>query len=224
MNPRVRFEKTPPAIAALPVNEKGFPVPWFVPWIDDKPDFRAVDPRQILKAHRESRCWICGGKLGGTKVFAIGPMCGVNRVSAEPPSHLVCARFAVKACPFMSRPLAKRAAIDDLATAQPPAGIMLEHNPGVTLLWTTQTYRFEREDDVRGLFRIGSPTKVEWYREGREATHDEALEAIHLGLPKLFEMAAQDERRGFAGSVAALREKTLRLNKYLPKEDGHAPS
>src|SRR3954468_4258359 len=98
--PRSRFSDVPAGLARLPINDKGFPVPWFVPWIEGKPDFRAVDPRRILQAHNEGRCWICGGKFkaGALKIFAIGPMCGVNRVSAEPPSHGQCARFAVVAC------------------------------------------------------------------------------------------------------------------------------
>ena len=38
----------PSRIAALPVDERGYPVPWFVAWIDGKPEFRCADPAKFL--------------------------------------------------------------------------------------------------------------------------------------------------------------------------------
>lgn len=70
----------PPRIARLPVNDAGYPVPWFVAWIDGKPDFRVIGPAKLPKAVKEGRCWICGDKITGpTVAFVIGPMCAVNR-------------------------------------------------------------------------------------------------------------------------------------------------
>ena len=208
-----RFPDAPSQIASLPLDERGFPVPWFVPWIKGQPEFRAVDPRSIREADAKGLCWCCGGRLrGGVKAFVIGPMCAVNRISAEPPSHLSCARFAVTACPFLSKPLAKRADISDLPHSPTP-GIMIERNPGVILIWKTQTYRVERED--RGiLFRLGAPTGVEWYAYGRQADRVEIIESIESGLPRLVEVAKQDGRAG----LDALRKQIERAVKLVPAE------
>jgi hypothetical protein len=134
-------------IQALPLDpERGYPVPWFVQWFDDAnqptecgighPDYRVVDTRKMALAVRQRRCWICGGILGKYMAFTIGPMCALNRVSAEPPSHQDCAIFSAKACPFLTRPhMRRRDHIPDGITS--PAGVMLTRNPGVTLVWTT---------------------------------------------------------------------------------------
>jgi hypothetical protein len=207
-----RFPEAPPQIQRLPLDERGFPVPWFTPWIKGKPDFRAVYPDQSQKAHTKGLCWICGGRNIGVKAFVIGPMCAVNRVSAEPPSHLSCARFAAVACPFLSRPLAKRADVSDL-NGQPPPGIMIERNPGVTLIWSTQTYRAEKHDTGL-LFRIGAPIKTEWFAYGRAATRAEVVESIETGLPRLVEVAKQDGPL----AMAELRKCLERAVKLVPAE------
>lgn len=187
-----RFPNAPPQIASLPTDRRGFPVPWFVTFIDGEPEFRAVDPSKIFQAHGKHTCWVCGRRLGPRKAFVIGPMCAVNRVSAEPPSCLSCARFSVTACPFMSRPLAKRADLSDLEGTSQPPGLMIARNPGVTLIWETATYRAEKQPEGGLLFRIGSPMRVSWWREGREASRAEVIESVRTGLPALRRVAEQD--------------------------------
>jgi hypothetical protein len=140
-------------------------------------------------------------------------MCAVNRLSAEPPSHWLCAQFAVKACPFLSKPLAKRADVSDLAHTN-PAGVMIERNPGVTLIWGTKTYRAERQPEGGMLFRIGSPARLEWFAHGRRATRDEIIESIETGLPRLREMARLDGKAG----LAALKQQVERAVKLVPAE------
>jgi len=98
----------PERMKGQPEDARGFPVPWFVAWKDGAPIFQAADARKWAKAVKEKRCWLCGKTLGVHHAFVIGPMCGVNRVTAEPPSHRECAEYALKACPFLSRPAAKR--------------------------------------------------------------------------------------------------------------------
>lgn len=208
-----RFPDAPAQIARLPLDKRGYPVPWFVPWVKGEPEFRAVDPSRAREAHVRGLCWVCGLKLGTIKAFVIGPMCAVNRLSSEPPSHVVCARFAVKACPFLSRPLAKRADTSDMLGAQPPPGIMIERNPGVTLIWHTQTYRAEK---VQGglLFRIGAPVNTEWVCQSREATRVEIIESIESGLPFLRQVAEQDGPE----ALQALRACIERAVKLVPAE------
>src|SRR5215471_20238556 len=94
----------PERVAKLPRDEKGRPVPWFVAWPDGKPDFRCVDAPKIYIAYRDQLCWICGEKLGKFLAFPIGPMCAVNHIASEPPSHKDCAIYAAMACPFLATP------------------------------------------------------------------------------------------------------------------------
>ena len=93
----------PARIAALPVDAIGRPVPWFVAWIDGKPDFRVVGPGKLQQALR-GLCWVCGrGFAGGEdRAWLIGPMCAITLTTAEPSSHLECAAWSAKNCAFLA--------------------------------------------------------------------------------------------------------------------------
>src|SRR4051812_961023 len=107
-NAAVQAVPMPDRIRRLRINDKGFPVPWFVADVDGVPDLRVVDARKIKVAWKERRCWVCGDKLGSTVAFALGPMCAVNRTVSEPPSHRACIEFSVRACPFLANPRTRR--------------------------------------------------------------------------------------------------------------------
>jgi hypothetical protein len=130
--------------------------------------------------------------LGRFRTFVAGPMCAINRTSAEPPSHLECARFAAKACPFLTKPRMRRND-KDLPEHKDAPGTMLSRNPGCCVIWTTQAPIVVKHQDRNGmLFDIGEPTSVEWWAEGRRATRDEVMASISSGLPILQKMAAEE--------------------------------
>jgi hypothetical protein len=190
---------------SLPVV-RGYPVPWFVGWINGQPEFRAADPVRWRRAVRQKLCWVCGDKLGRHVTFVAGPMCGINRTSSEPPCHRECAQWSARNCPFLARPHAKRREDDTTAALEPAPGIALARNPGVTLLWTTRGY--ELFGDGRGgvLIAMGEPEAIEWYAEGKPARHEAVLASIRSGLPSLEAVAATE-----AGGLEALRELTERF-------------
>lgn len=196
------------------VDHRGFPVPWFVTWHDGDYDFRAVDPRKIREAYMQSKCWLCGRKLHRNRAFVIGPMCAVNRVSPEPPSHVECARFAAKACPFLSRPRMRRMPHEE--HDRPTAGLMIERNPGACIMWVCRNYTAMRVDDDHPglLFRIGDPVYLEVYAEGREATQEELRESFDSGLPILRAMAEEDEKRE-KGALDELERMTAKARRIL---------
>lgn len=179
----------PERLARLPRDKRGFPVPAFVEWIDDEPDFRIMSREHLVACVKKSRCWICGDVLGAYKVFVIGPMCCVNRVAPEPPSHYECALFAARNCPFLSKPLAKRGDLSDVGEVH-VAGMMIERNPGVCALWVTRRYSVFHANGT--LFKIGDPERVEFYAKGRKAFLDEIDESVVTGLPILEEAAVKD--------------------------------
>lgn len=191
----MRFPDLPKAMQALPVDHRGFPVPWFVQWIDGEPVFPAMDGTKLVSAQRDGLCWVCGGKLPTARAYVIGPMCVINRISSEPASHLDCARFSARNCPFLANPRMKRvphhklgAAVDDLSSA----GIMIERNPGACAVYITQRAAkpFRAGDGV--LFELPKPSRVEWFAHGRSATRDEVLASINSGLPLLDEQCGRD--------------------------------
>jgi hypothetical protein len=204
----------------LPIDKRGYPVPWFVRWINGEPEFRAMDPRKFKAAINDRLCWICGEKLFREEVFVIGPMCAVNRISSEPPSHRECAVYAAINCPFLSKPHMHRRTDETFeAEKKPAAGLMIERNPGATLVWYTRSHELQTVRNRPGagdgvLFRIGSPFKVEWYSRGRTATRAEVLESIESGLPLLREAAATHD--GPEGT-AHLEAQITQAMKLIPR-------
>ena len=175
----------PDHIKKLPISERGYPIPWFVPKDrDGKPITQAADPNKRLTAVRSDRCWVCGEPRGVYKAFVIGPMCMVNRITAEPPCHLDCAEYTVRACPFLAKPNMRRNP-SDIPDKKPSAGLMLERNPGVSVIWLTK--KMQRVPDQLGswLIKVGDPVSVRFFREGREATREEIVASIESGMPLL---------------------------------------
>lgn len=186
----------PPRIARLPVDDRGYPVPRFVTWIDGKPDFRLADTAWVRRAIVERRCFLCGEPLGRFLAFVIGPMCAVNRISSEPPCHKECAEYAVRACPFLCFPQRGRNPHDLPENKVKPAGHMIMRNPGVALVWVTKRYEVVHSpiDRRRGcLLQIGDPISKSWWAHGRPATLDEVMHAVETGLPALRQIAKDND-------------------------------
>jgi len=195
----------------LPIDERGYPVPFFVEWIGGKPEFRAADAKKLVQCVKEHLCWICGQKLFREQVFVAGPMCAINRVSSEPPSHRECARYAVVACPFLVKPhMVRREA------GMPEEKVMTEgallRNPGVAMLWFCHRYKVQRANP--GVyFHMGTPFHVEWYMQGRPASRGDVEESIESGLPLLrasSQIATEDDEEELQIQVKFAK-------RYLPK-------
>ncbi len=216
----VELPPMPPRIASLPRDRRGYPIPWFTAiGADGEPDFTAAFQPRWGEAVRKGRCWICGQQLGAFKVFVIGPMCAVNRVSSEPPSHLTCAGFAAVACPFLVKPRMRRQQPDPESI--PPPGIMIERNPGVTALWTTRTFKLHQVTYGRPgqLIIMGAAMAVTWYREGRSATLEEVSEAIASGMPILTAEAEKEGPQAMQDLLASVQD----LLPLLPREPEPEP-
>jgi len=211
IDPRTMNER----IKALPRDPRGFPVPWFVHIGKDKvADFRIIGAAKVEYAIGANLCWICGHALPRDKAFNIGPMCTINRVSAEPPSHRSCAVFAAMNCPFLTKPRMRRNTKDLPEGHMPPVGKPVMHNPGATCVWVTQEFRVMPVDNGV-LFRIGEPIDVRWFCHGKTATRDEVVKAIGKGLPILIDEAKQEGE----DAVRALLQAVQRMRQYLPAHE-----
>lgn len=228
---RPELEPLPPRMHLLPIDSRGYVVPWFVQWLDANlrpttwnapgayPEFRVADRDKWMRAVNDGRCWVCGGRLGVFKTFVLGPMCGLNRTTSEPPCHRECAQWSARNCPFLTRPQMERRDHDALAEqcrGHVP-GNMLERNPGVTLLWTTRHFRVWRDDKGAPLLTVGDPTAVEWFAGGRAATRADVEASVAGGYPFLERIAMdQDAREPDAGAVRVLQAQRTRLEALYP--------
>lgn len=187
---REGLDPLPRHMIGLPEDERGYPIPWFVPFIENAegvkiPEFRVMDTKKWVIAIRERCCWVCGLRLGRHLTFPIGPMCAINNITSEPPAHYDCALWSVRNCPFLSRPKMIRRegalppAVDPTKTI---GGIALLRNPEVTVLWTTQEYRAQADGRGGHLLHFGEAEHVEWWRERNKATQQECFDAIQNGL------------------------------------------
>jgi hypothetical protein len=217
---RKELEALPARMQTLPLDARGYPVPWFVSWEHGVPEFRAMDGAKLRRAIRDRLCWVCGHPLGRYLAFVVGPMCGINRTSAEPPSHLECAEWSARNCPFLSRPHMVRReddTINDEALLKQSDGFALSRNPGVTLVWITRHYNTFRGPGpiVAGkptgatlgkmLFEMGEPSRVLFYAAGRPATRAEVVASVESGLPALSEMAELQRDQGAPAALLAMK-------------------
>lgn len=173
-----------------PVDRRGFPVPFFVAEVDGEWRFDIVDPKKYQQCIDRDLCWLCGERLGRYRAFVIGPMCVINRVSSEPPSHLDCAEFACTACPFLTRPMARRNPDKEGFVA--PAGDPVERNPGASAVWVTERggYRyFVPKGSRSALVQLDSePVQLHAWAHGKPLQWDAMEESMQSGIPYLRDM------------------------------------
>lgn len=190
----IRSIPMPDHMAARPVSEKGFPVPYFVAWLtnegklaregDGRPDFRVVDRTKARRCLDLDLCWLCGRPLGKWRALVVSPMCLLTGTSPDPDSHTDCSEYAVRACPFLTHPRAARNA-RGLPEGSTFNANGLKRNPGVSAIvvhWQRRLLRIPQTDRLP-LFRIPEdPRRVTFWAEGRRANRPEVLESIESGL------------------------------------------
>lgn len=221
ITPRAGLPPLPRRMSHLPLDERGYPIPWFVAvQPDGSRDFRVADGLKANRAREYRHCWVCGEKVGRVATFVIGPMCAVNRTTSEPGCHLECAEFSVTACPFLTLPKAKRneRGLDpSLPKSLGPEEFAIPRNPGVSCLWSTGDWKLWRLNQMlpgrdSWLYLLGEPTAISWWAEKRHATRAEILHSIDTGMPFLQKEA--DAEGG--GAPAALKEAYDKMLAYLP--------
>jgi hypothetical protein len=211
---KVNLADLPRRMRELPIDpQRKVPVPFFAEWIDGKAEFRLIDGRKWIRAVRERLCWVCGQRLGAHLAFVIGPMCGVNRTTSEPPCHLECARWSARNCPFIVKPHMIRRGHDELIEmgAKSMGGNSIKRNPGVMLLWVTKSYQVFSPAPGERLIEVGEPEAIEFYSQGRTATRDEIDESVRTGLPFLTAEASKQE-----GGMEQLAKQVKDFKKLLP--------
>ena len=191
LNRSLKDIEIPERIKKLPINEIGFPVPWFVQWFVDgvfsepgigTPDFRITDQRKRYRSNLR-QCWICGELLDEFKAFVVGSKVTITRVNDEPPNHRECAIFALKACPFIAIPSMRRnrknmPMIMDVETEVPHSSIYV--------MWLTKAVSaVPWHGATETLYMLGDPEEVLWFAEGKLASRFKVTQAIDRDLLEL---------------------------------------
>lgn len=93
----------PMGIAARPRDVRGFPIT-FVTLItsDGHPDFTTIDAQKIIACIQQDLCGMCGLSNETEVAFIGGPLSVENGNFLDPPMHVDCARYAIKACPHIA--------------------------------------------------------------------------------------------------------------------------
>ena len=210
-------EPVPRRMQHLPIDpDRRMVVPWFVEWLNGKPEFRASSRRKVDLAITKRLCWVCGEQLETRFAFVAGPMCGINRTASEPPAHIECARWSARNCPFLNNPNMVRRQdeiLDNSKLRETSPGHAITRNPGVVLLWITREYEVFPDGSGSYLIQMGKPHDVEFYYRGRAATRAEIDESIEGGIGALEAMARQEE-----GAMEVLLKARRQFEKLLPKK------
>jgi len=214
---RATLEPLPDRMKSLRVDERGYPVPWFVVWVDGPdgkvPEFRAMDVDKWVRAVKLRLCWVCGSALGRWLAFVLGPMCAVTRTTSEPPCHRECAEWSARNCPFLSDPRAvRREGNAPPGMGENTAGIPITRNPGVAAVWITRSFEVFNDGTGKPLITVGEAESVSWWREGRVATRAEVEDSISGGMPALLTAA----RRDGPFAIEQLGEATRRAARWYP--------
>lgn len=90
------------------------------------------------------------------------------------------------------------------------AGIMVERNPGVTLVYTTKKFTLVPDHAGKNLFSLSDPISWSWWKEGRPATRAEVQYSIDTGIPLLRAHCFTPD------DYNALAQALLENVKYLP--------
>jgi hypothetical protein len=121
----------PPAVAARPRDDRGYPVLAITPWEAGVPRFAATGTARSYICAVERRCSICGTPIAAGPVWRVvsgaeadaiaetGPAFRNAAATVEAPGHRDCMLYAAIACPYLAHPAARRgqdsAVLDDVS-------------------------------------------------------------------------------------------------------------
>lgn len=107
----------PDRMKHLRIDERGYPIPYFVPFVDGKPDFRYQDAKKQKTAMDRKLCGVCGGRLLAKQFWFIsGPIGLHNKTHSDAPMHEECARFSMHVCPHLQYLKSERRSDETMAS------------------------------------------------------------------------------------------------------------
>jgi hypothetical protein len=157
----------PDRLKNLKLDDRGFPIPFFVAWVDGKPDFRLLDPDKQRMCAEQHKCAICGTRMRDVYYFLGGPLTCKNQYSTDPAMHRECAEFSLRACPHMFFQKAERNERGSVYQHSKKNPFLIADKPDELYLIKASKYKFvTREGHPMIKFK-----RVSWdvfeYRDGK---------------------------------------------------------
>lgn len=190
MKLRPELTELPLRMRALPIDARGYPVPWFAGRTDGKPKW--------YRAIHQKACWICGQKLGAHLCFVIDVQDAFTRTVSEPPSHRQCAEWFIRN---------RENSTDEWPVRRPT---------GVFLVWMAKDFAVFESDAGRSVIHIGDAEDATWWMDGRHATLEEAEDCVEREFA-LLELAARDDKDREAKALVQLYRHKAELELLYPR-------
>lgn len=93
----------PDRMAHLKLDDRGYPIPYFCPTPNGKPDFRYQDQKKRQACIDHKLCSVCGKRLLDKQFwFICGPLGLKNQIHSDAPMHAECADYAINVCPHLA--------------------------------------------------------------------------------------------------------------------------
>lgn len=161
----------PPAIARLPKDARGYPVPYSALYVNGKPDFTQVDPSRWVRLFKIKGCGVCGSPITGRLFFVGGPMCATNRLFFDHPMHEDCAVYALRVCPFLALPkMAYRKREDEGVEV---LASVSDRKPEIFMMGKARAYDVTMNGSEPLLYAAPWES-LRWWRAGVEIAEEEA--------------------------------------------------
>ena len=176
----------PERIARLDRDSRGYPIPWNVLRNEEGfPFFTINDDRRTFQAIRESRCPICGERLGRWLHFIGGPRSAFDPhgVYFDLPVHHDCGNYALATCPYLAMPkYLGRIDVVHPEKLPPEAGpIMADftQNPGrpeiFVVVAATRIIVLPHPLGATAYVKPAAVAGYEFWRHGKQITQAEAM-------------------------------------------------
>lgn len=153
MNSKIKRSEVPIPVymQTLSLTDGGYLKPWFV----KGDDFRVTDGDKAWLSVSKKACWICGNPFD-TPIYAMvgDAMSAVIRIYREPPCHKECAEYAMRVCPFILYPNAKRREAgldyeDTLEHGNEDAAVVVKpDNPGEYFVVVVSDFTYHPDSQV----------------------------------------------------------------------------
>ncbi|QKW22316.1 hypothetical protein HUT16_27445 [Kitasatospora sp. NA04385] len=141
MTTRPDLSQLPPGLGTRPVDlRRGLPIPAVNVHPGGEVDFVTINGPAALQLAGTGRCSLCGQRMTGTATFLGGPKCAEFGFYSDPPMHEECAEWALKLCPHIARPHARRASERRVAHDAVRAVGFSEEKPSEWVLVVSDSY------------------------------------------------------------------------------------
>ena len=137
----------PKIMAHLKTDDRGYPIPYFVPIVNGKPEFRYQDIFKREACLKRKLCSICGKKLFKKSYWFIsGPWGLKNKTASDAPMHEDCARFSIATCPHLIYQKADR------RTDIPADSPLIAEKPDIIFLIKADKYEAKKTEKHKIIF------------------------------------------------------------------------